>query len=225
MHTIITSDVHLGSRHADVAAFSAFLDALPPTATLVLNGDILNHYHHEDNLNAAHAATLDRIIAISLRQPVVWLCGNNDPVPRLAAPHHITFAPELDIGTLHIEHGHRFDRIMPRVRPFLYVIKRGYDFLEALCGGRRHIANAAKCLDRLYHVFTRHVAHNAVVFARQHGATTVTCGHTHYAEDQIIDGIRYINTGAWTEPARLHLDVRDAIITVIRHPAKQSAQS
>ena len=29
--------------------------------------------------------------------------------------------------------------------------------------------------------------------------STVICGHSHYAEDMVMDGIRFINTGAWTE--------------------------
>jgi UDP-2,3-diacylglucosamine pyrophosphatase LpxH len=42
----------------------------------------------------------------------------------------------------------------------------------------------------------------------------VTCGHTHYAEDVVIDGIRYLNTGAWTEaPAYfLHLTADQIIL-------------
>lgn len=27
----------------------------------------------------------------------------------------------------------------------------------------------------------------------------VACGHVHFAEDTLCDGIRYINLGAWTE--------------------------
>ena len=40
---------------------------------------------------------------------------------------------------------------------------------------------------------------NAVNYAAENGFKAVTCGHTHYAEEQFFRGIRYINTGAWTE--------------------------
>jgi UDP-2,3-diacylglucosamine pyrophosphatase LpxH len=56
---------------------------------------------------------------------------------------------------------------------------------------------------------------NAVACAAANGFQAVTCGHTHYAEDSVCDGIRYVNTGAWTEmpafclrigPANMRLD-------------------
>ncbi|MEE4606925.1 MAG: hypothetical protein V2J65_37000, partial [Desulfobacteraceae bacterium] len=43
------------------------------------------------------------------------------------------------------------------------------------------------------------IALNAVSCAIENGFEAVTCGHTHYPEDMVVDGIRYINTGAWTE--------------------------
>jgi len=39
----------------------------------------------------------------------------------------------------------------------------------------------------------------AVDFARQGQYAAVVCGHVHYAEDTLHEGIRYINLGAWTE--------------------------
>jgi UDP-2,3-diacylglucosamine pyrophosphatase LpxH len=40
---------------------------------------------------------------------------------------------------------------------------------------------------------------NAVRSASQNGLQAVACGHTHYPEDTVIHGVRYINTGSWTE--------------------------
>ena len=40
---------------------------------------------------------------------------------------------------------------------------------------------------------------NAVDCARESGFEAITCGHTHYVEDSVYKGVRYINTGTWTE--------------------------
>ena len=40
---------------------------------------------------------------------------------------------------------------------------------------------------------------NAVKCAIEGRFEAITCGHTHYAEDSVCEGVRYINTGAWTE--------------------------
>jgi UDP-2,3-diacylglucosamine pyrophosphatase LpxH len=54
---------------------------------------------------------------------------------------------------------------------------------------------------------------NAVKCAMENGFEAVTCGHTHFAEDVIFNGVRYINTGAWTEFPAFFLHVtRDQMI-------------
>jgi hypothetical protein len=39
----------------------------------------------------------------------------------------------------------------------------------------------------------------AVEFARSRGCNAVTCGHTHLPLVAEVDGVRYINSGTWTE--------------------------
>ncbi len=50
---------------------------------------------------------------------------------------------------------------------------------------------------------------NAVNYAAENGFEAVTCGHTHFAEEQFINGIRYLNTGAWTELPTYYVHVTD----------------
>ncbi|GAH12655.1 unnamed protein product [marine sediment metagenome] len=55
---------------------------------------------------------------------------------------------------------------------------------------------------------------NAIDYAKQHSFDVVVCGHTHYPEDRIVDGIRYINTGAWTEQPSFYLLVKNEEISL-----------
>ncbi|MGD9102679.1 MAG: hypothetical protein PVF64_04075, partial [Desulfobacterales bacterium] len=62
-----------------------------------------------------------------------------------------------------------------------------------------HVAQYAKKWKRFYGYLRKNVMHNAVNYAAKYGFEAVTCGHTHYAEEQFVNGIKYLNTGAWTE--------------------------
>ena len=50
--------------------------------------------------------------------------------------------------------------------------------------------------------------------AIENGFEAVTCSHTHYPENMVVDGIRYINTGAWTELPAHYLYVTADDITL-----------
>jgi len=62
-----------------------------------------------------------------------------------------------------------------------------------------HVAEYAKNWKAFYRVLRNNVMRNAVNCAVENGFEAVTCGHTHFAEDILLNGVRYINTGAWTE--------------------------
>ena len=72
-----------------------------------------------------------------------------------------------------------------------------------------HVAEYAKKWKPLYAFLRRNIMLNAVKYAQQRGFEAVVCGHTHYAEDRRINGIRYINTGAWTELPAFFLNISE----------------
>ena len=80
-----------------------------------------------------------------------------------------------------------------------------------------HVAEYAKKWNLFYKVLRKNVMMNAVKCAIKNKFEAVTCGHTHLAEDLVFDGIRYINTGAWTElPAFfLHVTADQMILKAI----------
>ena len=90
--------------------------------------------------------------------------------------------------------------------------------LASLVGSRMHDAEFAKKCSGLYGVLCRHVAGNAVRYARRNGYEAVTCGHTHHLEERMICGTRYLNTGCWTE-------ANSAAVVVDEHPIQLCAIS
>jgi len=200
MKTFIVSDLHLGLKQCREAAFLAFLDGLPDGARLVLNGDTVTHFYSDDNLSAEHSGVVDRLREESYRREVIWIHGNNDRRLKLGDPGEIKFARDYAIGKrLYITHGDRFDWMMPSLRVVLIPVRLVYGILAYFKKSKMHVAEYAKRFSGMYRVLCRHVTWNAVRYARKHGYEAVTCGHTHFVEDRMVKGIRYLNTGCWTE--------------------------
>ena len=78
-----------------------------------------------------------------------------------------------------------------------------------------HVAEYAKKWESFYKILRKNVMTNAVKCAMENGYESLACGHTHYAEDIVSDGVRYINTGAWTASPSffLHMVNEDMLLT------------
>lgn len=206
MQVIVVSDLHLGSKHFLHDAFLHFLETLPKDSSIVLNGDVIDNPHAE--LPASHKKVIDRLRQESSCREVVWILGNHDADYTLQDPGKITFARHFHIGQrLLIAHGDDFDEIMPNNLWFIKLFKFWHQLRLRLGASPVHVACYAKKWRTLYRLLTRHVMRNAVRCAKANRFAAVTCGHTHYPEDTRVDGVRYINTGSWTETPTFYLSV------------------
>jgi UDP-2,3-diacylglucosamine pyrophosphatase LpxH len=196
--TWIAGDVHLGSPFCRHDEFIAFLEGLPDGDALVLNGDIVDNCR--DSLPDRRKAGLRAVRAASAIRPVTWLAGNNDRRYRLPDAPAINYAEETVVaGGVLVCHGDRFEPTFRR-NPFLVVpVKAMYWAYRNLYGRPVHPAAFAKLLRVAYRAFTNHVATAACEEARRRGLAAIVCGHTHMAEERTGGGVRYVNTGCWTE--------------------------
>jgi UDP-2,3-diacylglucosamine pyrophosphatase LpxH len=206
MDAIIVSDLHIGSRYFLYQAFERFLRNIPEDYELILNGDMIDSPYKK--LKSFHQKTLDHIEQISYQHKVVWIKGNHDNgyIPRhlgeVPVKHHYAIKHRLLVS-----HGDFFDGIMPRSQVFMKVFMLMHNLRVKLGARPIHVAQYAKKWEFLYRVLRKNVMINAVQYARKNGFEAVTCGHTHFAEDIVVDGIRYINTGAWTEYPIFYLQI------------------
>jgi len=213
VNATIVSDLHVGSRYFLSQYFEPFLDTIPRDHEIILNGDIIDSPY--DKLEPSQEGVLERIKQRSYHQEVVWVRGNHDNgyLPRDFG--NVRFRPHHDIGDrLLIMHGDQFDEVMPRNRGFVKAFKMMHDVRVKLGAKPVHVAHYAKKWHMFYKVLRRNVMMNAVDCARANGYGAVTCGHTHYGEDRIFNGIRYINTGAWTECPAFYLTVTPKEMTL-----------
>jgi UDP-2,3-diacylglucosamine pyrophosphatase LpxH len=198
MNAIIVSDLHIGSRYLQTRILDDFLESLPEDYEFILNGDIIDRPYSK--MKKSDQRIIDRIEQISLGQRVVWIRGNHDNGYTPTGLGQVKVTGSYSIGNrLLITHGDDFDDIMPRNRAFVKAFKLMHDLRVKLGAKPVHVAEYAKKWKSFYRVLRKNVALNAVSCAVENGFEAVTCGHTHYPEDMVVDGIRYVNTGAWTE--------------------------
>lgn len=206
--TVVISDVHIGSRYFLADDFLAFLSDLPQGVELVLNGDVIDD--PDTPLTGKETEAAQAIRGESERRTVTWVQGNHDRQCNAGDFPSIRFVDMYTIGErLVIMHGDSFYRLFPHHWVFKFVFSALHQVRMLLGAEAVHVAFYAKRFPLLYRVLRRRQAHSATQFARTRGFEAVTCGHVHFAEDTSIDGIRYINTGSWTERPVYCLQVTD----------------
>jgi UDP-2,3-diacylglucosamine pyrophosphatase LpxH len=198
MNAIIISDLHIGSQYLQSRILEDFLEAFPEDHDFILNGDIIDQPYSK--MKKSDQRIIDRIEQISLSQKVVWIRGNHDNGYTPTGLGKVKVMRSYSIGNrLLVTHGDDFDEIMPRSRAFMRAFKLMHHLRVKLGAKPVHVAEYAKKWKAFYRVLRKNVAMNAVSCAVENGFEAVACGHTHYAEDNVVNGIRYVNTGAWTE--------------------------
>ncbi len=198
MNAIIVSDLHIGSKYFSYQNFECFLNNIPEDAEFILNGDIIEYPYAK--LGPTGQQILNRFEQMSYRKKVVWVRGNHDNgyIPDTLGKIQIKLHHALQ-KRLFITHGDFFDEVMPRSRAFIKAFGMLHDLRVKLGARPVHVAQYAKKWNWFYRYLRKNVMLNAVNYAAKNGFESVTCGHTHYAEEKFINGIRYLNTGAWTE--------------------------
>jgi UDP-2,3-diacylglucosamine pyrophosphatase LpxH len=213
MNAIIVSDLHIGSRYFLYQDFERFIRDIPEDHQLILNGDIIDNPYAR--LKSQDQRILDIINQVSYRQRVIWVQGNHDNgyIPTGFGRVHFKHIHTIEHRLL-IAHGHDFDEIMPRNQALIKLFKLMHDLRVNLGARPVHVAHYAKKWEFLYKVLRKNVMVNAVNCAMENGYEAVTCGHTHYPEDRVLNGIRYMNTGAWTEFPTFYLLVNAKEMTL-----------
>jgi UDP-2,3-diacylglucosamine pyrophosphatase LpxH len=208
MKAIIISDLHIGSRYFLHENFKQFLEHIPQNIEFILNGDIINNSYGK--MRPIDQQILDRFEEMSYRQKLVWVRGNHDNgyIPdnfgKIQIKQHYALGKRL-----FVTHGDFFDEVMPRSRMFIKAFKMMHDLRVKLGARPVHVAQYAKRWKSFYGYLRKNVMLNAVNYAAANGFEAVTCGHTHFAEEQFVNGIKYLNTGAWTEQPTYYVRVSD----------------
>jgi len=218
--TVIVSDVHLGS---DVARSKRLLALLKSYTfkRLILNGDVF------DDLNFKRLTKDDWKVLSYLRKisnpkrmiDVVWVIGNHDGGVAeilshlLGVPVHEEYVFDVN-GTQHLAiHGHQFDKWITEHVVITAIASNVYLWLQKVDPQHR-VSRWVKRRSKKWLRLSDKVGHDAVHHAKkQHQVDIVFCGHTHQPMDRDIDGLRYVNSGSWTDKPSHYITIgHDGVI-------------
>ena len=219
--TVVISDVHIGSNHSKVEEASVFLESLT-CDLLILDGDIIDGWQldrHSRRWKKSYSRFFNAIMRMMEEDDtdVVYVRGNHDDFLDNIAPlrlANISIVKEYILESCgkryFITHGDVFDSVTANMRWLAVLGDKGYNMLLwANAVYNRYRLKRGKPYYSLSQTI-KHKVKQAVSFisgfetmladlARSKKCDGVICGHIHYPEDRMIDGIRYLNSGDWVE--------------------------
>jgi UDP-2,3-diacylglucosamine pyrophosphatase LpxH len=231
--TIIVSDIHLGTKDSQAKEFIKFLDE-HPTEQLILNGDIVDGWalQRGSKWRKQHTKVILKLLELSKKTDVIWIRGNHDDF--LSDFFHIQmknvtlcedYILNINRKRYLVFHGDTLDVFSSTWKWVAKVGSIGYDIaltvntiynkITAYFGLPYYsISKRIKAGVKSAVSFIADFEENAAKLAKQHKCSGVICGHIHTAEDRVIDGIHYLNSGDWVESkTAILIDKNDNIKT------------
>lgn len=219
-HTIVVSDIHLGTKNAKIKQLVHFLKE-NTCENLILNGDIIDGWQLKKRGKWKKKET--KFVKLLLNKTiedckVIYLRGNHDDFLEDIIP--FTFSPMFHIQRDYvleykdksyiILHGDIFDTITSKMVWLSKMGDIGYILLLTI----NHYYNKIRRKKGLpYHSISQEIKlkvkkavnflfdfeKRAILFAKQKNMNGIICGHVHKPEIKEIDGCMYLNSGDWVE--------------------------
>ena len=203
-HTLIISDLHLGSRVSQPKKVLALLKNFS-FRKLILLGDVF------DSLDLRHLSSeswelLNYIGTLSRVCKVRWVKGNHDEGlydifgTLLNAQIHETYTWQFKQEKYFAMHGHQFDRFLVDNVFLSQAASTVYNFIQRIDFTGNRFSHFIKRKSKGWLRLSQKVAEGAIAEAKEQGARYVFCGHTHKAVDKSKGCyVKYYNSGCWTD--------------------------
>jgi UDP-2,3-diacylglucosamine pyrophosphatase LpxH len=202
---VVLSDLHLGASNARPGDLLRFLDELQPRriAHLVINGDMFDDAALS-GVDQKHLAVVDRLREMNRADVRVTVTrGNHDPdaitLRTLLACNACDEVIVESAGKQFLVcHGDRWDRSLGWPSLVVNGADYVYRFSQRIDPSHR-LARALKHRCKWFVRATTEVQRGAIDGASARGCDGAMVGHTHAALDVTSRGVRYLNSGCWTE--------------------------
>lgn len=208
INTIILSDIHLGS---DVCRAESVIETLKKYRfkKLILLGDIFDSLNFK-RLKKKHWDLLSFVRKLSNPKnniEVIWVEGNHDEGLSMITSHFLGIRIYKEYkwtikGKKYLAiHGHQFDRFLNENVVISAIASFFYDLIQKIGRENQTIARWIKGKSKGWLRLSTKIANSAVEYGRKKNADYVICGHTHQALYLNFEekGIKYYNTGCWTD--------------------------
>jgi UDP-2,3-diacylglucosamine pyrophosphatase LpxH len=230
------SDVHLGTKHAQVGKLLDFLRDCE-CRYLYIVGDFIDgwqlqsKWYWEDSYNVL----IQKLLRKSRKHThVIYITGNHDEfVDQFASVRFgsVTFAHQAihagaDGRKYLVIHGHQcdgiahFNRLLDRIGTRLYDWILDFNLhcnrVRRLLGfGYWSVAAYLKYKAKSAVKYVSDYEESLAQMARKQDADGVICGHIHRAEIRDIQGVRYLNCGDWVESCTALVEEFDGTIRLL----------
>tara|TARA_R110002167_G_scaffold31099_6_gene102519 strand:- start:1753 stop:2625 length:873 start_codon:yes stop_codon:yes gene_type:complete len=218
----VISDVHLGTYGSHADELTIYLNSIQPD-TLILNGDIIDIWHHNGHyFPAAHLKVIRKIINMAIRGTMVYyITGNHDQAIRRFSGTAMGNFCILDQLELEVDgkrvwffHGDVFDLTTNNAKwitllgnygfKLLILMNRLINWTLSIQGKEKYsfskrIREGSKKAGRYISDFER----TAIDLAIQNGCDFVVLGHNHRPKKEQWQTKKgkctYLNSGDWVE--------------------------
>ena len=230
------SDIHLGTRHAQVSELLDFL-RLVDCKYLYIVGDFIDgwelkfRWHWRDEYNVL----IQKLLRKSRKYTkVIYITGNHDEfIGQFIGLRFgsVTLAKEVihvgaDGKKYLVIHGHQadglthFNHLLEKLGSHLYnwILDFNHYFnrvRRVLGFGYWSLAAYLKSKAKSAVKFVSEYEITLATLARNRQADGVICGHIHRAEIKQIDGIQYLNCGDWVESCTALIEDFDGKIRLV----------
>lgn len=202
-HTLIISDLHLGSLVSRSAEVVELLKSFE-FRKLILLGDIFDDLNF-DNLREDDWKFLTLVGRISKTSKVRWIEGNHDRNltkifgVMIGARVYKYYQWQFGHKKYAAIHGHQFDHFWVNNIFLSYVADRIYHFIQLIDFTDQRISRYFKRKSKGWLRLSGQVARRAIFYANLRGVDYIFCGHTHKAIEERRKNIYYYNSGCWTD--------------------------
>jgi UDP-2,3-diacylglucosamine pyrophosphatase LpxH len=234
--TVWISDIHLGTKHAQVDALLDFLRDVD-CKYLYLVGDFIDgwqlqsKWHWQDSYNVL----VQKLLRKSRKETrVIYLTGNHDEFLEQFLGMRfgsVTITREVIHTAANgkkylVLHGHQFDGLAQFNRLLEKIGTRLYDWVldlnlyynrvrRRLGFGYWSLSAYLKSKAKSAVKYITEYEETIVQMARKHEVQGVICGHIHRAETKTIGGVEYLNCGDWVESCTALVEHFDGKIELI----------
>lgn len=239
--TVIISDIHIGSSHSKVKEVSDFLSSVD-CDLLIMNGDIIDGWKFQQKSSGKRwCPEYTRFVKVVMNMMekhdtrVIYLRGNHDDFLDNLVP--------VDLGNIcifrdyilescghryFVTHGDVFDSVTTNME---WLAKLGDVSYTALLKFNTLYNRIRSRKGKPYYSLSQAIKHKVkqavssisgfermlADLARSKHCDGVICGHIHYPEDRMIDGIRYLNSGDWVESLSALLEEQDGTWRIMKY--------
>ncbi|MGL4439191.1 MAG: UDP-2,3-diacylglucosamine diphosphatase [Bosea sp. (in: a-proteobacteria)] len=241
---IFISDVHLGTRTAQVDALLDFLK-FAEADVIYLVGDIIDGWRLKKSWYwpQSHNDLVQKLLRKARKGcRIVFVPGNHDeflrdflesPVGGVEIADRIIHEG-LDGKRYLVIHGDQFDAVVMHAKWLAFVGDWAYEIALFMNGRINFVRRRLGLTYWSFSAWAKHSVKKAVNFigafeetlageARRQSADGVICGHIHHAAIRDIGGIVYMNCGDWVESATALVERQDGVFEIIRWNASKEA--